>query len=166
MLRKIALAILATTSLLSTAVAQSENPASSKAAQSAFHREATGLKEFQDTKARLPKLRKQNPGEPVKAFIEIEPEQTGDDDKPAKTLTGYIKYNVGKDTTTAYEMVFDRESQKIISVKTDADNMAPVADESDDDAPKAKHKKVKDEDSDDEKPTHKKAKKGDDADDE
>jgi hypothetical protein len=120
-----------------------------------FRRQIMALKEYAAEKQKIPALTKST-GTQARVIIFVDTEAV---ENETKTLMGAIRQDVGENSTTMYEIMFDRTQRKIISVKRtpeamDADKEA--ADEKEESATTKKagikktvHKKNKDEDEDD-----------------
>ncbi len=124
-----------------------------------FHRQILGLKQYQDERKKIPVLQKANKGAAIKVLAIVDSLDDEEDGK-SKNLQGFIRLDVGDNSTNMYEVIFDRTTKKIISV-----NRTQEAIEADKEAasdkqenittgkPKEKaviHKKNKDDDDDEE----------------
>lgn len=84
-----------------------------KADYSTFHRQMLTLKEYLEERKKIPALQKANKA-PVKVVAAVD--SSADGDNPNK-LTGYIRQDVGDNSSNIYEVTFDRKSKTIVSVK-------------------------------------------------
>ena len=124
-----------------------------------FRKQILGLKEYDAERQKIPALRKSSKM-PVKVSAVID-SNDNDVEGESKNLIGYIRQDVGDNSTNMYELTYNRAQKKIISIKhtqeaIDADK--EEMDEDDQKSPGAKktiHKKSKDDDDDpdDDKPT-------------
>ena len=139
-----------------------------------FHRQMLSLKEYNDERKKIPNLQKAN-----KMTVKIVPviDSLDDvEDAAAKTLVGYIRQDIGDNSTNLWEVTFDRAQKKIISVKHTAEAIDADKEAAEEKAEKATEKKppVKatarkkkgddddDDDADDDKPVKSKKSKDDD----
>jgi hypothetical protein len=136
-----------------------------------FRRQMLGLKEYAAEKKKIPALQKANKGVvKVTAFID-----SNDNDDEAKTIIGYIRQDIGDNSTNMYEVIYDRGAKKITSVKRTPEAMDADKEAADDKeeaaadkkspAKKTTAKKSKDDDDDDpddDKPAKNKKEKDDD----
>jgi len=88
----------------------------------AFGKQIKLLKEYKEELKKLPKLSKEN-GHPAKIVVEIDSASADDVIAQNMTINGYIKEDLGDMSVTAYEIQFDRATQKIIAVKNDLDGV-------------------------------------------
>jgi len=88
----------------------------------AFGKQIKLLKEYKDELKKLPALSKEN-GHPAKILVEIDSAAAEDAASGNMTINGYIKEDLGDMSVTAYEIQFDRTTQKIIAVKNDLDGV-------------------------------------------
>ncbi len=129
-----------------------------------FRRAIMGTKEFSDERRKVAALQKSS-----KAHIKIVAvvDSLADNDDPKK-LTGYIREDIGDNSTNVYEVIFDRSIKKIISVTATGETTGEEDENATQKKPSkqsAKAKKKTDEDDDDEpeeKPIKKKQKDEDD----
>ncbi len=132
-----------------------------------FHRQMLSLKEYTDERMKIPKLKNANKM-PVKVSAVVDTTIDMDDEAGNKTLIGYIKQDIGDNSTNVYEVTFDRAQKKIVGVKFTGESNEPEKEEKA--APKkagpvkAVHKKNKDDDDDDEPEDDKPSKKDKDED--
>lgn len=122
-----------------------------KSEYATFHRQMLALKEYAGERKKIPALQKGNK-EPVKILAVID--SNDNDDEESKTLIGYIREDMGDNSTNVYEVTYDRTAKKIISVKRTAETADTEATDDNDDAAsgktkKATSKKSKDDDDDD-----------------
>lgn len=131
-----------------------------------FRRLIVGSREYADERKKIPVLQKTNKMVKVVAVID-----SVESDEEAKTLTGSIRQDVGDNSTTMYEITFDRVQKKIVGFRRTQEAMDADKEEQENKAEKAaasgpkektvvKKKKTDDDDDDaDEekpaKPTHK-----------
>ena len=80
-----------------------------------FKKQILGLKEYGLERKKIPDLQKTSKMT-VKVTAVIDSEST-ENSAESKTLIGYIKQDVGDNTTNMYELIFDRSLKKISSVK-------------------------------------------------
>lgn len=79
-----------------------------------FKKQMLALKEFEAARQRIPVLRKMNK---VAVKVTVAVDSTDDDGAgDSKTLAGYIRQDVGDNTTNLYEITFDRAQKKIVRV--------------------------------------------------
>jgi hypothetical protein len=78
-----------------------------------FRKQIMGLPEYAKEKRKIPTLQKEHKGA-VKVLAIIDSNDNEDD---AKTFVGYIRQDVGDNTTNIYEVLYDRTAKKIVSVK-------------------------------------------------
>lgn len=93
-----------------------------RADNAAFGKQIKLLKEYKTELKKLPKLSKEN-GHPCKIVIEIDSASADDVIAENMTINGFIKEDLGDMSVTAYELQFDRATQKIIAVKNDLDGV-------------------------------------------
>jgi hypothetical protein len=79
-----------------------------------FHHQMLSLKEYADERKKIPALQKANKMT-VKVVAVVD--TSGSDDGSNKTLTGYIRQDMGDNSNNVYEVTFDRAQKKIIAVK-------------------------------------------------
>jgi hypothetical protein len=134
-----------------------------------FHRQLLGLKEYQDERKKIPALSK-SAKTPVKVIVGIDSLDEADE-AASKTLVGFIRQDIGDNSTTMYDVTYDRAQKKIVSVKRTAEAIEADKDKDEDATPAkpasktAVHKKNKDDDDDDDpedKPIKSKKSKDDD----
>ncbi len=126
-----------------------------------FRKQMMGLPEYAKEKKKIPALQKNNKGA-VKVAAAIDSNENDDD---AKTFIGYIRQDVGDNSTNMYEVIFDRAVRKIVSVKLTPEGADANKDEMDEKEDNVKEKqpgvkkvspkKNKDEDDDDDAPEDK-----------
>ena len=104
------------------ASAEAKQKSKDRAEYGAFRKEIAALKEFADEKKKIPKLQKENK-EVVKVIVTIDSVET--DDASIKTLTGYITQQIGDNSTNAFEIIFDRATKKITTVKRTGESADP-----------------------------------------
>lgn len=133
-----------------------------------FRKQIMALKQFEAEKQKIPALRKSSKMN-VKVVAVID-STDNDLDAASKTLLGYIRQDVGENSTNMYEITFDRTQKQITSVKhtqeaIDADKELMDADQdvpSGSKSPAKKDVRKKsaddDDDADDEKPVRGKQK--------
>jgi hypothetical protein len=80
-----------------------------------FKKQILGLKEYALERKKIPDLQKTSKMA-VKVTAVIDSEST-ENSAESKTLIGYIKQDVGDNTTNMYELTYDRAQKKITSVK-------------------------------------------------
>ncbi len=80
-----------------------------------FKKQILGLKEYGLERKKIPDLQKTSKMT-VKVTAVIDSEST-ENSAESKTLIGYIKQDVGDNTTNMYELTYDRAQKKILSVK-------------------------------------------------
>ncbi|MES2701822.1 MAG: hypothetical protein V4649_04240 [Bacteroidota bacterium] len=128
-----------------------------------FRRQMLTLKEYSDERRKMAELQKTTKDQ-VKLVAYVDSTNEADD---SKTLVGYIRENVGENSTDLYEVTYDRSLKKIIFVKATGETVEldeerakgkpgtkkPAAKKSKDDeddednpAPAPKRKQVDDED--------------------
>lgn len=78
-----------------------------------FRRQMLSLKEYLDERKKIPSLQKESKMH-VKVVAYVDSTDGGDD---SKTLTGYIRQDVGDNSTNVYEVTYDRATKKITLVK-------------------------------------------------
>ena len=78
-----------------------------------FKKQILGLKQYEAERQKIPLLRKTSKM-PVKVVAIID---STDNDGESKTLVGYIRQEVGDNTTNMYEITYDRSQKAIVSVK-------------------------------------------------
>jgi len=129
-----------------------------------FRRQILGLKEFSEERRKIPALQKANKS-PVKIVAVVD--SLSDNEDP-KRITGYIRQDIGDNSTNVYEVTFDRSIKKIIFVKpTGEANDEEKEETADAKKPTSKHaapkkKKADDDDEEEEeKPSKKKQKEED-----
>ena len=105
-----------------------------KADYKEFRKQIQALKEFAEEKKKAPKIQKDGK-EPVKIVATVDSTDDGDE---AKTIKGYITQQIGDNTTNAYELIFDRATKKITSVKKTGDGIEPEVPEEKEKKPAAK----------------------------
>jgi len=93
-----------------------------KADNATFGKQIKLLKEYKEELKKLPKLSKEN-GHPAKILVEIDSASAEDAASGNMTINGYIKEDLGDMSITAYEIQFDRTTQKITAVKNDLDGV-------------------------------------------
>jgi hypothetical protein len=93
-----------------------------RADNSTFGKQIKMLKEYKEELKKLPKLSKEN-GHPCKIVVEIDSASADDVAAGNSTINGYIKEDIGEMSVTAYEIQFDRTTQKIVAVKNDLDGV-------------------------------------------
>ena len=127
-----------------------------------FHRQMLSLKEYGDERRKIPNLQKANKM-PVKVTAVVDTTIDADDEAGSKTLIGYIRQDIGDNTSNVYEVTFDRAQKKIVGVKfTGEPNELEKEEKA---APKKVapsktiHKKNKDDDDDDDPEDEKPSKK-------
>ena len=135
------------------------NRINSKNDYTIFHRQILGLKQYQDERKKIPYLQKANKGAVVKVVAVVDSLDEEEDSK-SKNLQGFIRLDVGDNSTNMYEVIFDRTQKKIISANRtqeamDADKEAAAdkQERTNAAAPKEKtvvRKKNKDDDEDEE----------------
>ncbi|MGN6566363.1 MAG: hypothetical protein ACTHJ0_00345 [Flavipsychrobacter sp.] len=91
-----------------------------RADNAAFGKQIKLLKEYKAELKKLPKLSKEN-GHPCKIVVEIDSASADDVIAENMTINGFIKEDLGNMSVTAYELQFDRATQKIVAVKNDLD---------------------------------------------
>jgi hypothetical protein len=104
-----------------------------------FRRQMQGLKEFADEKKKIPNLQKNNKG-PVKVTAAID-SNDNDNEASEKRLIGYIRQDVGDNSTNMYEILYDRVQKKIVSVKHTQEGIDADREEMEERAEKATTKK-------------------------
>lgn len=128
-----------------------------------FHRQMLSLKEYNAERSKIPSLQKANKM-PVKVTAVVDTTMDMDDDAGNKTLIGYIKQDIGDNSTNVYEVTYDRAQKKIVNVKytgegNDADREEKATRSKAAPAKAAVHKKKGDDeeedDADDDKPSKK-----------
>jgi hypothetical protein len=77
-----------------------------------FRRQILALKEYGDERRKIPELQKATK-QPVKLVAYVDSTNDADDGK----IVGYIRENVGDNSTDIYEVTYDRALKKIILVK-------------------------------------------------
>ncbi len=134
-----------------------------------FKRQITGLSEYAAERKKIPDLQKTSKMM-VKVIAVVDTEAL-DNGADVKTLMGYIRQDVGDNSTVMYELVYDRAQKKISSIKRTAeaaDADKELIDEKEEKAAAKKQttakkpvaKKNKDEDEEDEDPDDEKPVKG------
>jgi hypothetical protein len=112
-----------------------------------FRRQILALKEYSDERRKIPALQKASK-ETVKIVAVVDSMENED----PKKYTGYIRRDVGDNSINVYEIIFDRATKKIISVKPTGEGEDEES--ATDDKPATKHaspkKKKGDDDDDDE----------------
>jgi len=93
-----------------------------RADNSTFGKQIKMLKKYKEELKKLPKLSKEN-GHPCKIVVEIDSASADDVAAGNSTINGYIKEDIGEMSVTAYEIQFDRTTQKIVAVKNDLDGV-------------------------------------------
>ena len=78
-----------------------------------FRRQMLSLKEYLDERKKIPSLQKESKMH-VKVVAYVDSTDGGDD---SKTLTGFIRQDVGDNSTNVYEVTYDRALKKITLVK-------------------------------------------------
>ena len=78
-----------------------------------FKKQILGLKQYETERQKIPLLRKTSKMA-VKVVAIVD---STDNDGESKTLVGYIRQEVGDNTTNMYEITYDRSQKAIISVK-------------------------------------------------
>ncbi len=80
-----------------------------------FRKQIQALREFEAERQKIPALRKSSKM-PVKvvAFIDS---NDNDAEGTTKTLIGYIRQDVGDNSTNMYEIIYDRAQRTIVSVR-------------------------------------------------
>jgi len=132
-----------------------------------FHRQMLSLKEYGDERRKIPNLQKANKMT-VKVSAVVDTTIDADDEAGNKTLIGYIKEDIGDNSSNVYEVTFDRTQKKIVGVKYTGE--ANEVEKEDKAAPKkaapakAIRKKNKDDDDDDDQDEEKPSKKDKDED--
>jgi len=117
-----------------------------------FHRQMLSLPEYSAERMKIPNLQKANKM-PVKVVAVVDTSGDMDDEASKKTLVGYIRQDIGDNSTNVYEVTFDRGTKKIVGVKHNAE--AEELEKEEKTAPKkpgaakATPKKSKDDDDDD-----------------
>jgi hypothetical protein len=108
-----------------------------------FHRQMLSLKEYSDERRKIPNLQKAN-----KMTVKVSAVVDTTIDAGDKTLIGYIRQDIGDNSSNVYEVTFDRALKKIVNVKYTGEGDEVEKEEK---APPAKtiHKKNKDDDDDD-----------------
>jgi len=81
-----------------------------------FHRQMLALKEYHDERAKIPNLQKANKVT-VKVTAVVDTTADMDDDAGGKILTGYIRQDIGDNSSNVYEVTFDRVKKKIATIK-------------------------------------------------
>jgi len=118
-----------------------------------FHRQMLSLKEYSDERRKIPNLQKANKMT-VKVSAVVDTTIDADDDAGNKTLIGYIRQDIGDNSSNVYEVTFDRAQKKITGVKYTGENSDAEKDEKTEPAKTttktAVKKKNKDDDDDDE----------------
>lgn len=102
-----------------------------------FKKQIMGIPEFGKEKRKIPALQKNNKGV-VKVVAYIDSTENEDD---AKTFIGYIRQDIGDNSTNMYELIYDRAQKKIISVKLTAEGAEANKEEADEKEEKAAEKK-------------------------
>ncbi len=90
--------------------------AADKSDMIAFHRQIITLKQYAEERSKIPalkKLKKVN----VKVSAVIDTVTSDTDEAKSRTLTGYIKQEIGDTAANVYEITFDRVEKKIIAIK-------------------------------------------------
>jgi len=119
-----------------------------------FRRQILALKQYEAERQKIPALRKESKM-PVKVVAVID-SNDNDVDGEGKTLTGYIRQDVGDNTTNMYELTYDRAQKKIVSIKRTQEALDADREQQDEQqdtqgpAKKTLKKKSKDDDGDDE----------------
>jgi hypothetical protein len=80
-----------------------------------FRKKMLALKEYEAEKQKIPALRKSSKMN-VKVVAVID-STDNDMESPGKTLIGYIRQDVGENTTNMYEVTYDRAQKTITTVK-------------------------------------------------
>lgn len=114
-----------------------------------FRKQMLALKEYGEERKKIPALQKASKTT-VKVITVID---SNDNDEDSKTLVGYIRQDVGDNSTNMYEVTYDRSSKKIVSVKRtpeaqDADKEEMEEKAETKEKTKTVHRKNKDEDDD------------------
>lgn len=128
-----------------------------------FRRQMLSLKEYTAERNKIPNLQKANKM-PVKVSVVVDTTIDIDDEAGKKSLVGYIKQDIGDNSSNVYEVTFDRAQKKIVNVKFTGE-ASDVEKEEKTTAPKKAapgktvHKKNKDDDDDDEPEDEKPSKK-------
>ncbi len=78
-----------------------------------FRRQMLSLKEYLDERKKIPSIQKETKMH-VKVVAYVDSTDGGDD---SKTLTGFIRQDVGDNSTNVYEVTYDRALKKITLVK-------------------------------------------------
>ena len=87
---------------------------SAKNDYSIFRKQMMALKEFDAERQKIPALRKASKMTvKVSAIIDS---NDNDEEGTSKTLVGYIRQDVGENSTNMYDITFDRQQKKIITV--------------------------------------------------
>lgn len=105
-----------------------------------FHRQMLSLKEYNDERKKIPNLQKANKV-PVK-IVPVIDSLDDVDDAAAKTLIGYIRQDIGDNSTNLYEVTFDRAQKKIVAVKHTAEAIDAEKEAAEERAEKASEKKT------------------------
>ena len=79
-----------------------------------FHRQLLALKEYADERKKIPVLQKANKG--IVKVVAVVDSLDDEMDAKNKTLLGYIRQDIGDVTTNMYEITFDRQQKKIVTV--------------------------------------------------
>jgi len=122
-----------------------------------FHKQMLAMKEYLDERKKIPALQKANKG--IVKVVAVVDSVDDEDDAKSKSLFGVIRLDVGDNSTTVYEVTFDRIGKKIVAVKNTQEG-AEADREQGDDKPVRKttvttkektviHKKNTDDDDDD-----------------
>ena len=91
-----------------------------------FRRQMLALKEYQDERKKIPALQKQNKAV-VKVLAVVDSlDDAGDN---PKTLSGYIRQDIGGTTANVYEVTFDRARKAITAVKPTGESTEPEKEE-------------------------------------
>ena len=135
---------------------EAQQKANDRAEYGNFHKQIMALKEFSEERKKIPRLTKENKVA-VKVIATIDSADT-EGDTSVKTLTGYITLQIGDNAANIFEVIFDRKTKAITSVKKTAEAEAAEAEQAEvkekpepkkTEAKKPATKKNKDEDGDD-----------------
>lgn len=154
----LSLGLFAVTSVPAFAQVDKEEKEEKKAASkqkveyNVFRRQILTLPEFGDERRKVAELQK-GMKQQVKLVAYVDSTNDAED---AKTLAGYIRENVGDNTTDVYEVTYDRALKKITAVRPTGDKLELDKDEKPVKKSAAASKKQKDEDADEEEPAAKK----------
>lgn len=127
-----------------------------------FRKQILALKQMDAERQKIPALRKTSKM-PVKVLAVID---SNDNDAESKTLIGYIRQEVGDNSTNMYDIIYDRAQRTIVSVKRTQEAIDADRELQEDQVEKAEPKtrevkktiKKKTKDEDDDEPEEKPAK--------